>query len=105
MSANFQPSTRSTWLRAGARLLALVALALLAALLTAPPARAQSPGYSQVSAGFRNTCALRTDGNVECWGTNLFGESKTSPAPSCRSRQTPNTPARSRAPSTLVKAL
>ena len=54
----------------------LIGLALLAPFATPPAAHAQSPGYTQVSAGFRNTCALRSDGNVECWGTNLWGESK-----------------------------
>jgi len=54
----------------------LIGLALLALFATPPAAHAQSPGYTQVSAGFRNTCALWSDGNVECWGTNLWGESK-----------------------------
>ena len=76
MRVNSQQCTRSSWLRGGARLFALFALALLAVLLAAPPTHAQSPGYTQVSAGFRNTCALKTDGSIECWGDNLFGQSK-----------------------------
>jgi alpha-tubulin suppressor-like RCC1 family protein len=76
MRVKSQRSTHSSWFRSRARLFALFALALLAVLLTAPPTHAQSPGYTQVSAGFRNTCALKTDGSIECWGDNLFGQSK-----------------------------
>ena len=55
----------------------LVALVLLAVfLLTAPAAHAQAPGYTQVSPGYTNTSALKTDGSIDCWGTNLSGQSK-----------------------------
>lgn len=30
-------------------------------------------GVSQVAVGFRHSCALQTDGAVQCWGTNPFG--------------------------------
>ncbi len=38
----------------------------------------QNPGLDcvrAVSRGFLNTCALRTDGTVWCWGSNQYGES------------------------------
>jgi alpha-tubulin suppressor-like RCC1 family protein len=75
MPANSQASTRSIWLRGGAALLGLIALALLAVLAVAPASHAQSPGYTQVSAGYRNSCALKASG-IDCWGSNLSGESK-----------------------------
>jgi hypothetical protein len=31
--------------------------------------------FTQVSAGGRNTCAMRTDGTVTCWGSNSDGQS------------------------------
>jgi len=30
--------------------------------------------YTQVTAGFEHTCALRNDGIVQCWGSNQFGQ-------------------------------
>ncbi|RYF41050.1 MAG: hypothetical protein EOO38_21145, partial [Cytophagaceae bacterium] len=40
-----------------------------------PPAAALAIGgmAKQVTLGERNTCVLLTDGNVKCWGRNLFG--------------------------------
>ena len=39
--------------------------------LTAPQA---SDRYSAVSAGGGHSCGLRTDGTIECWGSNSYGE-------------------------------
>ena len=33
-----------------------------------------SDGFTQVSTGMDHTCAIRTDGQVECWGLNIYGQ-------------------------------
>jgi len=52
--------------------LALTGLALLAVLTFTQAGRAQSLGYADVSAGHLFTCAVKEDGNVGCWGFNLW---------------------------------
>jgi Regulator of Chromosome Condensation (RCC1) repeat protein len=47
---------------------------LLAILVPAPAAYAQS-SIVQVSAGWFHTCALFSDGSVQCWGSNSYGQS------------------------------
>jgi alpha-tubulin suppressor-like RCC1 family protein len=79
MPVNSKASTRFTRLRGRAALFGLMALALLAALLAAPPARAQAPGYTQVSAGYYHTCALKADSSIECWGLNAEHQSTDQP--------------------------
>jgi predicted outer membrane repeat protein len=34
----------------------------------------QAPGYVQISGGQFHTCALRTDGSVDCWGANGYDQ-------------------------------
>jgi hypothetical protein len=55
-------------------LVALIGLALLALLAAAPAVHAQAPGYTDVSAGHLFTCAVKADGDVACWGLNLYDE-------------------------------
>jgi hypothetical protein len=57
-------------------LAALIAVVLLAVLAAAPAGHAQTPGYTQVSAGYRHTCGLKADGSIECWGDNFTGQAK-----------------------------
>ena len=40
---------------------------------------APSGTFTTISAGYRHSCALRTDGTAECWGHNFSGEA-TAPA-------------------------
>jgi len=54
--------------------LVLVGLALLAMLAAPPTSHAQTTGYTDVSAGHLFTCALKDNGDVTCWGLNLFDE-------------------------------
>ncbi len=73
-SIRMRPQT-SGWTAALVAVAALVALAgLLAAPAAVPAAQAQSTGYKEVSAGWYHTCALRLDGNVDCWGLNSSGQ-------------------------------
>ena len=53
------------------RLLFLFATTSVVALTT----NCRAETYVQVSAGAAHTCALRTDGEIECWGRDLDGES------------------------------
>jgi alpha-tubulin suppressor-like RCC1 family protein len=67
-------------------LLVLAAVtALLAVLLSASVARAQAPGYNQVSAGLYHSCAIHQffegmPGPVDCWGSNYHGDKRTGQA-------------------------
>jgi hypothetical protein len=69
------------------RTLAIILLALAAAVALAGqgvvqqggPASAAAGPFTQVSAGFYYTCALRTDGTLACWGDN-YAEETTPPA-------------------------
>lgn len=49
--------------------------ALLAVLVSAPAAYAQSRTVVQVTAGQYHSCALLSDGSVQCWGDNTYGQS------------------------------
>jgi hypothetical protein len=51
---------------------ALIGLALWALLATPPAAHAQATGYTDVSAGRLFTCAVKSDGDIACWGFNVF---------------------------------
>lgn len=31
-------------------------------------------GYSKISSGYNHACALNTDGNLKCWGSNTYGQ-------------------------------
>jgi alpha-tubulin suppressor-like RCC1 family protein len=53
---------------------ALIGLALLALLAAPPAAHAQAPGYTDVSAGRLFTCAVKSGGDVACWGLNLWDQ-------------------------------
>lgn len=74
MSAN---GHRSMFLRALPGPVAAAALALAFGVAAwAPPAAAQTytSGYVQVAVSAEATCALRHDGQVWCWGSNISGE-------------------------------
>lgn len=65
--------------------LVLIGLALVALFAAAPAANAQAPSYNQVSAGLYHTCAINQfffdqPGPVQCWGTNLCGDTRTGQA-------------------------
>jgi hypothetical protein len=55
----------------------LVALAATAVVAVAAGRAGADPlcGFSQVSAGWLHTCGIRSDGTVECWGYNTYGQS------------------------------
>ena len=45
-----------------------------------PPGRSMPPGeFVSVSAGLGHTCGVRTDGSVECWGGDEWGQSTPPP--------------------------
>jgi hypothetical protein len=56
----------------------VIAVALFAAICTAlflaHPAKAQTPGYTDASAGHLFTCAVTVNGDVACWGLNLMDQ-------------------------------
>ena len=52
--------------------LALLVVAISACSILAPRVQAQSGGYTDVSAGRLFTCAVKSDGDVTCWGLNMW---------------------------------
>jgi len=52
----------------------LALLALLLILVCAPVTRAVGPTYVQLAAVMYHTCALMSDGSVDCWGGNAYGQ-------------------------------
>lgn len=40
-------------------------------------AQGNSHGFVSVTAGYANTCGLRTDGSIVCWGYNRYGQATT----------------------------
>lgn len=38
------------------------------------PVRAASPAYTSIATGYRHTCAVTTDGGLQCWGLNNLGQ-------------------------------
>ena len=46
----------------------------LLVLVCAPAMRAVGPTYVQLAAGMYHTCALMSDGSVDCWGGNAYGQ-------------------------------
>ncbi len=68
-------------LAVGVMLALLTSVLLLAASVDTPTAQARqflpaaqggSAAFATVSAGFRHTCGVKTDGSVACWGSNLL---------------------------------
>lgn len=51
-----------------------VTVATAAVPAVAAPQVTQGTGWAQVAAGLDNTCAIRTDGTLWCWGDNNSGD-------------------------------
>jgi len=41
----------------------------------APPGPAAFAQFESLSAGYRHTCGIRSDGSLVCWGDNTYGQS------------------------------
>ena len=76
-------STAKRLLGAGcAGLSCLFAIALMACGGDTPPTKSPASGstdtpaiaYASVSAGWTHTCGVKTDGSVECWGDDAYGQ-------------------------------
>ena len=78
--------------------MALIALALLAALLTAPLRSRRRPATPRSARASTTPARSRTDGSVECWGRNLYGESTDQAGSFLQVTPADPTPARSRTP-------
>ena len=49
--------------------------------ITFGPPEDVAPSYTVVSAGWMHTCAIRSDGAIECWGSNANGEANAPEGP------------------------
>src|SRR5512135_2551033 len=44
-------------------------------LNAAPPGQAALAQFESLSAGYRNTCGIKSDGSLACWGDNTYLQS------------------------------
>ena len=51
-----------------------VTVATAAVPALAAPHQSQGPEWAKVAAGLDDTCAIRTDGTLWCWGDNFYGD-------------------------------
>ena len=65
----------------GSLILTVGLTALLAVLVPGPAAYAQPGLPVQLSAGLYHTCALISDGTVQCWGGNAYGQATNQDGP------------------------